>query len=120
MTDDGRAAPYEVRVVGAIGPAAREAFRDLAVEVDPTTTVLAADLDQQSLHAMLEQVRALGLELVDVRRLPSEARIGPPEEGDAPRPAALLASGSTTGTGRRARRTQEQTMTPDDDDARRR
>lgn len=61
---------YEIRVVGAIGPAAREAFRDMAIEVDPTTTVLTAPLDQVDLHAVLERVRDLGLELVDVRHQP--------------------------------------------------
>lgn len=94
MTSRMPETPYEIRVVGAIGPAAREAFRDLAVEVDPTTTVLTAELDQSALHAMLERVRALGLELVDVRRLPSTpprprsaSRLVPPGEGDAPGPS---------------------------------
>lgn len=88
--------PYEIRVVGAIGPAAREAFRDLEVEVDPTTTVLTAELDQDSLHEMLDRVRALGLELVDVRRVP-----GPPADArPAPLPAPP-AKGDATG-GRRS------------------
>jgi hypothetical protein len=59
---------YEIRVVGAIGPAAREAFRESAVEVEHSSTVLTAEVDQAELHAMLDRVRALGLELVDVRR----------------------------------------------------
>lgn len=61
---------YEIRVVGSLGPAAREAFNDLAVEVEPTTTVLSGDLDQTDLHAVLDRVRALGLELVDVKQGP--------------------------------------------------
>jgi hypothetical protein len=61
---------YEIRVIGSIGPAAREAFADLNVEVEPTSTVLSASLDQRGLHAMLDRVRALGLELVDVRQAP--------------------------------------------------
>ena len=67
--------PYEIRVRGAIGPAAREAFRDLSVEVAPATTVLTAELDQSALHALLDRVRALGLELVDLRRLPDPGSI---------------------------------------------
>ena len=59
---------YEIRVTGALGPAAREAFADMAVEVEPATTVLTGDLDQSALHALLDRVRALGLELVDVSR----------------------------------------------------
>jgi hypothetical protein len=61
---------YEIRVVGSLGPAAREAFTDVAVEVEPTATVLSGDLDQASLHALLDRVRALGLELVDIRQIP--------------------------------------------------
>jgi hypothetical protein len=61
---------YEIRVVGSLGPAAREAFNDLAVEVEPTTTVLSGDLEQSDLHAVLDRVRALGLELVDVKQGP--------------------------------------------------
>ena len=63
--------PYEIRVVGALGPAARKAFADLAVDVEPTATVLSGVLDQSSLHAVLDRVRALGLELVDVTQPPT-------------------------------------------------
>jgi hypothetical protein len=62
---------YEIRVVGSLGPAAREAFADMALEVEPTTTVLSGDLDQPGLHALLDRVRALGLELVDVKQAPA-------------------------------------------------
>jgi hypothetical protein len=61
---------YEIRVVGSLGPAAREAFSGLSVDVEPPTTVLSGDLDQADLHALLDRVRALGLELVDVRQTP--------------------------------------------------
>ena len=61
---------YEIRVIGSLGPAAREAFADMVVEVEPTITVLSGDLDQHGLHALLDRVRALGLELVGVRRAP--------------------------------------------------
>lgn len=59
---------YEVRVVGSLGPAARDAFADMTVDVEPTSTVLSGDLEQADLHAILDQVRALGLELVEVRQ----------------------------------------------------
>ena len=61
---------YEIRVIGSFGPATREAFADLMVEVEPTFTVLSGDLDQRGLHALLDRVRALGLELVGVRQAP--------------------------------------------------
>ena len=59
---------YEIRVVGSLGPAAREAFADMLVEVEPTITVLSGDLDQGDLHELLDRIRALGLELVDVKQ----------------------------------------------------
>lgn len=62
---------YEVRVSGSLGPVARGAFSDLVLEVEPLTTVLIGDLDQEQLHALLDRIRALGLELVDVRQSPA-------------------------------------------------
>jgi hypothetical protein len=62
-------ASYEVRVGGAVGPAARAAFRDLGIDVEPTSTVLYGFLDQSALHRVIEQVNALGLQLVDIRRM---------------------------------------------------
>src|SRR5436305_9794601 len=44
---------YEVRVAGKLGPSAREAFADVVIEVEPTSTVLSAQLDQPGLHALL-------------------------------------------------------------------
>jgi hypothetical protein len=61
---------YQIRVVGALGPAAREAFGDLEVDVEPTATVLTGDLEQADLHALLDRMRGLGLELLDLRRTP--------------------------------------------------
>jgi hypothetical protein len=61
---------YEIRLNGPVGPAAREAFAGMAVEAGPTTTVLSGDLDQAGLQALLDRIRALGLELVDIKRPP--------------------------------------------------
>ena len=60
---------YEVRVLGRVGPAARDAFADFGVRVGPTSTVLSGALDQAALHSLLERIQALGMEVVDVRRL---------------------------------------------------
>jgi hypothetical protein len=76
------AVTYEIRVVGALGPAGREAFADLAVDVEPTTTVLTGALDQTGLHDVLDRVRALGLELMDVRQAPEPLWRSPgPDDG---------------------------------------
>lgn len=48
----------------------REAFADVAIDVEPTSTVLSAEVDQVGLHALLDRVRALGLELVDIKQAP--------------------------------------------------
>jgi hypothetical protein len=61
---------YEIKVIGSLGPATREAFADMVVEVEPTITVLSGDLDQCGLHAVLDRVRALGLELVEIKQAP--------------------------------------------------
>ena len=61
---------YEVRVAGKLGRSAREAFTDIVIEVEPASTILSAQLDQSGLHALLDRVRALGLELVDIQQAP--------------------------------------------------
>ena len=66
---------YEIRLLGALGPAARAAFDSMSVEVEPTTTVLSGELDQADLHALLDRVRALGLELLEVKQA-SESDLG--------------------------------------------
>ena len=66
---------YEIRVAGKLGPSAREAFTDVIIEVEPASTILSAQLDQDGLHALLDRVRALGLELVDIQQAPDP----PPE-----------------------------------------
>ena len=61
---------YEIKVIGSLGPASREAFADMVVDIEPTITVLSGDLDQRGLHAVLDRVRALGLELVEINQAP--------------------------------------------------
>ena len=47
------------------------AFEPLAAEVHPVETVLLGEVaDQAALHGILDRVQALGLELIEVRRLP--------------------------------------------------
>ena len=54
----------EVRVKGAIGPTIASAFDDVAVR---TESVLSGDLvGDGSLHGLLERVRAMGLQVIDV------------------------------------------------------
>ena len=49
----------------------------MAIEVEPAATVLCGDMDQGALHSLLDRVRALGLELMDIRQIPDL----PPADG---------------------------------------
>jgi hypothetical protein len=60
--------PYEIRVIGNLGMAARQAFADVTVDAWPATTVLSGRLSQADLHELLDRIRGLGLELVEVRQ----------------------------------------------------
>ena len=51
------------------GLAAGLAFAELAVDTEPTSTVLSGELDQAALLGLIDRVRALGLELIDIRRV---------------------------------------------------
>jgi hypothetical protein len=62
---------YEIRVVGVLGQAGTTAFADLAVDVEPASTVLSGEMSQEALHEVLDRIRGLGLELLDIRTAPS-------------------------------------------------
>lgn len=62
---------YEIRIRGRVSDSFLAAFEDLTVSVNPAETVVrGATLDQAALHGLLDRIHALGLELVEVRRLP--------------------------------------------------
>jgi hypothetical protein len=59
---------YEIRVAGHIDDAAAEAFAGLEVLPADDFTRVRGRMDQAALHGLLERIRRLGLELIDVRR----------------------------------------------------
>ncbi len=62
---------YEVRVAGRCGDWILAAFDGFAVTTEPVETVLHGPVeDQAALHGLLNRVQSLGLELLEVRRLP--------------------------------------------------
>ena len=70
---------FEIRVKGRTGEPLRTAFPELTITVNPVETVLrAAALDQAGLYALLEGIQSLGLELIEIRKLP------PRNHGDQP------------------------------------
>jgi hypothetical protein len=64
-------AQYEIHIKGRVGEELAAAFEPLASAVHPVETVLHGEIaDQAALHGVLDRVQALGLELIEVRRLP--------------------------------------------------
>ena len=60
---------YEIRVRGPLSEIKLSAFPDLRAKAEGAEAVLAGELpDQAALFGVLAQVRALGLELLEVRR----------------------------------------------------
>jgi hypothetical protein len=71
--DDVENPTYEFRVRGRLGEGVLATFEGLEAEIEPVETVLRGDVsDQAALHRILEQIRSLGLELVEVRRVGGE------------------------------------------------
>jgi hypothetical protein len=63
---------YQIRVRGVLGETIRSAFPALRARADGGDTVLTGLLaDQSALYGVLAEAEALGLELIEVRRLPS-------------------------------------------------
>jgi hypothetical protein len=62
---------YEIRIKGRVSRALLASFEGMESELEPVETVLHGKVrDQAELHGVIGRVRALGLELVEVRRLP--------------------------------------------------
>jgi hypothetical protein len=62
---------YEIRVRGRLTDSLVAAFEGMHASVEPVETVLHGPVeDQAALYGLLDRIQALGLELVEVRRLP--------------------------------------------------
>ena len=62
---------YEIRVRGRLGQTTCSAFPALRAQARGGDTVLTGPLpDRAALYAVLAEIEALGLELLEVRRLP--------------------------------------------------
>jgi hypothetical protein len=60
---------YEIRVHGSAGQAICAQFADCEVDVDDESTTIRAQIsDQAALHGLLDRVRDVGIELLEVRR----------------------------------------------------
>ena len=62
---------YRIRIRGRLGETIRSAFPALRARAGGCDTVLTGALcDQAALHGVLAEIETLGLELLEVRRLP--------------------------------------------------
>jgi hypothetical protein len=67
---DPQSPHYEIRVRGHLGATMQGAFPALRAEIrNEDTLLLGALADQSALHGVLAQIEALGLELLELRRL---------------------------------------------------
>ena len=65
---------YEFRIKGRVGDRVLSSFDGFDAEIEPAETVLRGKVvDQAALHGVLEHIQDLGLELVEVRRVPKSA-----------------------------------------------
>jgi hypothetical protein len=70
---ESQAQLYQIRVRGRLGQMIRSAFPALRARVDGGDTVLTGVLaDQAAVYGVLAEAEALSLELIEVRRLPSD------------------------------------------------
>ena len=67
-------ARYEIRVRGHLDEALATSLpADFSTEFSPAETVLHGEgVDQSALHGVLDQLERLGVELLEIRRLPDD------------------------------------------------
>ncbi len=71
-----RSGDYEIHLKGRVHESFHCAFEELTITVQPIETVLrGTDLDQAALYGILDRIQELGLELIEIRRLPRQSVI---------------------------------------------
>jgi hypothetical protein len=78
---DPAPALYMIRIKGHLGATVLSAFPAMAPQQHGAHTVLTGLLDQSALYGVLAELEALGLDLLEVRRLPPGRKS--PESGDS-------------------------------------
>jgi hypothetical protein len=64
---------YEIRVRGRVSEATLQALEGMDADLAPAETVFHGPVtDQAGLHGLLDRIQSLGLELIEVRRLPAD------------------------------------------------
>lgn len=65
---------YEIRIAGQFDETCAAAFAGLEVASRDGVMVITGEFDQAALHGLLERIRALGLELIEARRVSGSPR----------------------------------------------
>ena len=65
---------YRIVISGALGEVGREVFADLRIEGNGADTSLTGDLDESALYGVLDRILVLGLEIVELNRLPERGK----------------------------------------------
>jgi hypothetical protein len=60
---------YALRISGHLGPTALSAFPSMVAQLKEEDTLLTGVLDRSALYGVLAEIEALGLDLVELRRL---------------------------------------------------
>ncbi len=77
---DAASARYMIRINGHLGATLLSALPAMAWQRQGRETILTGVLDRPGLYGVLAEIEALGLDLLEVRQLITEA--GSPEPGD--------------------------------------
>jgi hypothetical protein len=80
--ESSMASNYEIRIKGRVGDSLLLEFEGLTVTTEPVETILHGPVpDQEALHELLAKIQSLGLEVVELRRLPA---VGPQSDDHTP------------------------------------
>ncbi len=71
---DAAPAPYMIRIDGHPGAAVLSAFPALVPQHHGAHTVLTGLLDRSALYGVLAEIEALGLELLEIRKLTQDRK----------------------------------------------
>ena len=90
---DPASARYMIRINGHLGATMLSAFPALALQHHGSHTVLTGLLDQSALHGVQAEIEALGLDLLEIRKLTPDRKS--PEPGDSRSQRRLRPSGAS-------------------------